>query len=58
LTAHWRGLPALFCLSRNVVSHCLAMAPQSGAKENVYSTVNYYITLNLNCAPKNLKKKL
>jgi hypothetical protein len=57
--AHWRSLPALFWLSSYVTSHCLAVVPQSGAKQNVYCTF-YYITLNSNCeaqrASKNLKK--
>jgi hypothetical protein len=60
-TAHWRCLPALFWLSSNVASHCLALEPQSGAKQNFYCTV-YCITLNSNCkaqrASKNLKKLL
>ncbi len=57
--AHWPGLPALFWLSSYVASHCIAVAPQSGAKQIFYCTV-YYITLNSNCeaqrASKNLKK--
>ena len=56
-TAHWPGLPALFC--SYVTSHCLAAAPQSGAKAKFYCTV-YYTTLDSNCeaqrASKNLKK--
>jgi hypothetical protein len=48
-------------LSSYVASHCLAVAPQSGAKEHFYCTV-YYITLNSHCeaqrASKNLKKML
>jgi hypothetical protein len=55
----WRGLPDLFWLSSYVTSRCLAAAPQSGEKQNVYCTV-YYITLNSNCEPqrasRNLKK--
>jgi hypothetical protein len=51
----------LFWLSSYVTSDCLAVAPQSGAKQNFYCTV-YYTTLNSNCeaqrASKNLKKKL
>jgi len=39
LTAHWRGLPALFWLISYVASHCLAVAPQSGAKQKNYCTV-------------------
>ena len=57
-TAHW---PALFWLSSYVASHCIAVAPQSGAKQIFYCTV-YYITLNSNCeaqrASKNLKKNV
>jgi len=49
----------LFGLSSYVASHHLAVAPQSGAKDQFYCTV-YYITLNSNCeaqgASKNLKK--
>jgi hypothetical protein len=41
-----------------VASHCLAVAPQSDAKQNFYCPV-YYTTLNSNCeaqrASKNLK---
>ena len=52
-------MPALFWLSSYVASHCIAVAPQSGAKQIFYCTV-YYITLNSNCeaqrASKNLKK--
>jgi hypothetical protein len=48
-------------LSSYVASHCLAVVPQSGAKEKFNCTV-YYITLNSNCealrASKNLKKKI
>jgi hypothetical protein len=55
------GLPALFWLSSYVASHCLAAAPQSGAKQNFYCTV-YNVTLNLNCeaqrASTNLKKNI
>jgi hypothetical protein len=54
-----RSLPALFWLSSYVTSHYLAVAPQSGAKQNSYCTV-YYITLDPSCearrASKNLKK--
>jgi hypothetical protein len=46
-------------LSSFGTSHCLAVAPQSSAKEIFYFTV-FYITLNSNCdaqkASKNLKK--
>jgi hypothetical protein len=59
LTAHWRSPLALFWLSSYVASHCLAVAPHSGAKQNFYCSI-YYITLNSNCeaqrAYKNLKK--
>jgi hypothetical protein len=52
-------LPALFWLSSYVASHCLAVSPQSGAKQIFHCTV-YYITLNSNWeaqrASKNLKK--
>jgi hypothetical protein len=34
-------------LSSYVASHCLAVGPQSGAKQKFYCTV-YYITLNSN----------
>jgi hypothetical protein len=50
----------LFGLSIYITSPCLAVVPQSGAKEKFYFTV-YYITLNSNFeaqrASKNLKKK-
>jgi hypothetical protein len=56
-TAHQRSLLALFWLSSYFTSHCLAVVPQSGAKE--HCTV-YYIAVNLNCeaqrASKNWKK--
>jgi hypothetical protein len=49
----------LFWFSSYVTSHCLAAAPQSGAKAKFYCTV-YYTTLDSNCeaqrASKNLKK--
>ncbi len=49
----------MFWLSGYVVSHYLAMGPQSGAKDQFYSSV-YYIKLNLigiaQRVPKNLKK--
>jgi hypothetical protein len=45
-----------------VASHCLAVVPQSGAKDYFYCTTVYYITLNPNCealiASKDLKKKI
>jgi hypothetical protein len=51
----------LFGLSSYVISHCLAVVPQSGAKEQFDCTV-YYTTLNLNCedqrASKNFEKKI
>jgi hypothetical protein len=48
---------ALFWLSRYVASHKLAVATQSGAKEQFYCAV-YYIYLNKNCeAQRALKKK-
>jgi hypothetical protein len=47
-------------LNSYVTSHCLAVVPQTGAKQ-FFCTV-YYITLNSNCeeqrAFKNLKKKI
>ncbi len=53
--------PALFWLSSYVTDHWLAVAPQSGAKQNFYCTV-YYIILNSNCeaqrASKNLEKQI
>jgi hypothetical protein len=52
-------MPALFWLSSYVASHCMAVAPLSGAKQIFYCIV-YYITLNSNCdaqrASKILKK--
>jgi len=57
--AHWHGLPALLWSNSYVASHCLAVAPQSGAKQIFYCTV-FYISLNSNHeahrAYKNLKK--
>jgi hypothetical protein len=44
-------------LSSYVASHCLAVAPQSGAKDQFYCTV-YYITLNLNREAQKVTKKL
>jgi hypothetical protein len=48
-------------LSSYVTSHCLAVVPQSGVKENFYCTV-YYITLYSNCeaqwAYQNFKEKI
>ncbi len=49
------SMPALFRLSSYVASHCLAVAPQSGAKQFFYCTV-YYITLNSNCEAKRISK--
>jgi hypothetical protein len=57
LTAHWHGLPALFWMSSYVASHCLAVVPLSGAKENFYCTV-YYITLNSNFEAQSISKNL
>jgi hypothetical protein len=37
----------MFWLSSYVACHCLAVASQSGAKQNFYCTV-YYIALNSN----------
>jgi hypothetical protein len=37
------GLPAFSWLSSYVASHCLAVVPQSGAKQIFYCAV-YYIT--------------
>jgi hypothetical protein len=45
IRAHWHGPYTLFWFSSFVDSRCLSVAPQSGAKENCYSTV-YNITLN------------
>jgi hypothetical protein len=51
----------LFWFSIYVASDHLAVVPQSGVKDQFYSSV-YYITLNSNCKAqgmsKNLKKKL
>jgi len=44
-------------LSSYVTSHCLAVVPQSGAKQIFYCTV-YYITLNSNCEAQRALKKL
>jgi hypothetical protein len=59
LENHRRGQPALFSLSSYVDSHCLALAPLSGEKQNFYCSV-YNRTLNSNGeaqrASKNLKK--
>jgi hypothetical protein len=38
----------LFWSNSYVVSHCLAVVPQSGAKEQFHSSV-YYLILNSNC---------
>jgi hypothetical protein len=42
-------------LNSYVASHRLAMAIQSGAKQNFYFTV-YYITLNSNCEAQRASK--
>ncbi len=47
-TAHCYSPLALFQLSSYVTSHCLAVVPHSGAKENFYFIVTN-ITLNSNC---------
>ena len=47
-TAIWHSPPALIWLSSYVTSNCLAVTPQSGAKQTFYCNV-YYITLNSNC---------
>jgi hypothetical protein len=60
LTAHWHGLLALFWLSSYVASQYLAVAPQSGAKDQFYYIV-HYIILNSNCEAKrasNILKKI
>jgi hypothetical protein len=44
-------------LSSYVASHHLAVAPQSGAKDQFYCTV-YYITLNSNCEAQKVSKNL
>jgi hypothetical protein len=44
-------------LSSYVASHHLAVAPQSGAKDQFYCTV-YYKTLNSNCEAKGLSTNL
>jgi hypothetical protein len=48
LTGTAYSLAALFWSSRYVTNHHLAVAPQSGAKDQFYCTV-YCIPLNLNC---------
>jgi len=52
-------MSALFWLSNYVASHCLAVAPQSGANEKFSRSV-YSISINSSCeaqrASKNLKK--
>jgi hypothetical protein len=45
----------LFWLISYVVSHHLAVAQQSSAKDQFYFTV-YYITLNSNCAAQGVSK--
>jgi len=50
----------LLWLSSYVASHCLAVTPQSGAKQKKNYCTVYYTALNSNCeaqrASKNLKK--
>jgi len=56
----WCSPPALFWLSMSyVTSYCLAVVPQSGAKQKCYCTV-YYITLNSSCEAqyKNLEENV
>jgi hypothetical protein len=55
--AHWHSLPAMVWLSSYVSSHCLAMLPQSVAKEKKYCTV-YYKTLYSNCEAQKASKIL
>ncbi len=55
LAAHWHGRPGLFWFSSYVGSHHLAVAPQSSAKDEFYSTL-YYITLNPNCVSQRVPK--
>jgi hypothetical protein len=45
----------LFWLSSYVASHGLAVAAQSGAKEQYYCTI-YYITLNSTCEAQRASK--
>ncbi len=40
--AHWRGPPDLFWLSSYIASHCLSVAPQSGAKYQFYCLMQYF----------------
>jgi hypothetical protein len=47
----------LFWLSSYVASHHLAVAPQSGAKDQIYWTA-YHISLNSNCEAKRVSKNL
>jgi hypothetical protein len=47
----------LFWLSSYATSHHLALAPQSGAKDQFYFAV-YYITLNSNCEAQGVSKNL
>jgi hypothetical protein len=54
-TAHQHGPPALFWLSNYVANHCLAVAPQSGAKDFFYCTGNY-ITFNSYCEAQRASK--
>ena len=53
----WQGLHALFWLSNYVASLHLAVAPQSGTKDQFYFPV-YYITLNSNCEARRVSKNL
>ncbi len=46
----------MFWLRSYAASHHLAVAPQSGAKDQLYCTV-YYITLNQNCEAQSVSKK-
>jgi hypothetical protein len=50
-------LPALFGLISYGASHHLAMAPQSGAKDQFYCTV-YYINFNSNFEAQGVSKNL
>jgi hypothetical protein len=44
-------------LSSYVASHCLAVAPQTGAKDQFYCSV-YYITFNSNCGAQRASKNM
>jgi hypothetical protein len=52
---HRHSLPVLFWLSSYVASHHLAVAPQSGAKDQFYCAV-YSKTLNSNCEAQSHEK--